>query len=149
MYPMMADLEKKVNAIQLQALFKLLQYQALPPNKKSKCRKFSNEPQIDKYIWNMEQVCHEYKIYGGLLASFKNKSWKFVNNKIPFMNNEPTTIDSLGIDRETFQKLFQTLHHEYLDPTNSWNQAKTQQLQKVTPIVSLYGLYNERERKFL
>ena len=109
---MMADLEKKVNAIQLQALFKLLQYQALPPNKKSKYRKFSNEPQI---------FCHEYKIYGGLLASFKNRSWKFVNDKFPFMNNEPTTIDNLGIDRETFQKLFQTLHHEYLDPTKSQN----------------------------
>ena len=112
-------------------------YQDLPSYKQSKCQKFSNEPQI---------FCHDYKIFGSLMASFKNKSWSFINDKTPFMNNADTTIDNLGIDRETYQKLFKTLHDEKLDSTNSRNQPQT--LPKPRTVVSLYGLYDKKKGKF-
>ena len=107
----------------------------LPPDQQSRCRKFSKDKEI---------FCHDYKIFGGLMASFRDRSWRFVNDKTSFMDNEPKTIDNLGIDRETFQKLFQTLHHEHLDPTISREQALIQGHQKRGPVVSLSGIYDKR-----
>ncbi|MCZ0931593.1 MAG: hypothetical protein OXJ52_00345, partial [Oligoflexia bacterium] len=95
-----------------------------------------------------QEPCHKYKIFGGLMASFKNKDWTFVNNKTPFMNNAATKISNLGIDRETFQKLFQTLHHEKLDPTNSREQELIQRYRNRTPVVSLSGLYDKKAGQF-
>ena len=50
--------------------------------------------------------------YSPLLFSDLNKEGA---GESPFMNNAQETLNNLGIDRETFQKLFQTLHHENLD----------------------------------
>ena len=111
----------------------------LPPEKQSRCRKFAKDKEI---------FCHEYRIFGGLMASFKNKDWRFVNDKIPFMNNAQETLKNLGIDRETFQKLFQTLHHENLDPTSSRGQELIQRSQKRVSVVSLSGLYDKKRGQF-
>ena len=112
------------------------QYQTLSPDKQSKCKKFLSDPEI---------FCYNYRIFGGLIASFKNKKWKFVNDKFPFMSNEKRNLDSLGIDRETYQKLFQTLHDINLDPTKSRQQA---QLKKTTPVISLAGIYDKKKGRF-
>ena len=111
----------------------------LPDHRQSRCRKFSSEPQI---------FCYKYKIFGGLLASFKNKNWTFINEKTSFMDNEPEYPSNLGIDRETFQKLFQTLLHEKLDPTSSNEQEFIQKFKKRIPVVSLSGLYDKNKGEF-
>lgn len=98
-----------------------------------------------KFLYSKKKPCHTYKIFGGLMASFKNKEWKFVNEKFPFMNNATDTLDNIGIDRETYQKLFQTFHHKYLDPTKSERQA---QILKRTAVVLLSGLYDKKKGKF-
>ena len=99
-------------------------------------------------FFEKQEPCHKYKIFGGLMASFKDRIWRFVNDKTPFMNNEQTTIDNLGIDRETFQKLFQTLHHENLDPTSSREQELIQKSLERAPVVSLSGLYDKKTGQF-
>ncbi|MCZ0932637.1 MAG: hypothetical protein OXJ52_05750 [Oligoflexia bacterium] len=100
------------------------------------CRKFSNEKSFP---------CYKYEIFGGLMASFKNRSWRFINGRTPFMNDKSTRLFYQGIDRETFQKLFQTLHHKNFDPTKSWKQAQAQQ---ISPVVFLSGLYDKKRGIF-
>ena len=113
---------------------------SLPPDQQSRCRKFSKDQEI---------FCYDYKIFGGLMASFKNRAWRFVNDKTPFMNNAQTKVSNLGIDRETFQKLFQTLHHENLDPTSSEEQGDLiQNFQKRAGVVFLSGLYDKKAGLF-
>ena len=104
------------------------------------CRKFSEK----------SSPCYRYRIFGGLKAGFNLRRWRFLINKIPFMN-EGSELKELWNDRDTFQRLFRTLHNENLDPTRSWSQTKVREdgiRERGTPLVSLLGVYDKKKRKF-
>ena len=109
---------------------------ALPNNQQYWCKKFS-EPPI---------LCHTYMVFGGLMASFKRRNtWKFLNNKIPFMNTEGRITDQ-WMDRETNQRLFRTLSDIWFNPEASRNQKDSPQ--QIAPIVSISGIYNKEKGSF-
>ena len=62
------------------------------------------------------------------------------------MNNEPTKLENLWIDRKTYQKAFKTLHHESLDPTSSSLQRFIQK--SISPVVFLSGVYDKKRGEF-
>ena len=82
------------------------------------------------------EPCYKHRIFSGFQASFNLKApWKFLNKKIPFMNNKPTKLENLWIDRKTFQKVFKTLHNESIDPTSSRLQRIIQR--SISPVIFL------------
>lgn len=114
----------------------------LPPDQqKYWCRKFS-----EKSI-----PCHKYKIFGGIEAGLNLKKLRFLINKFPFMNNETSRIPEQWIERDTFQRLFRTLHSNKLDPEHSWKQKRIKPnlpQKKVVPSISLLGIYDKEKGKF-
>ena len=104
------------------------------------CRKFSEKPIL----------CHTYKVYGGLMASFNRDTWKFLNNKFSLMHSEPG-ISEKWMDRETNQKLFQTLNNIWFNPKPSWHQKSVNQKdahQQIAPVVSVSGIYDKKKGRF-
>lgn len=93
------------------------------------------------------EPCHKHRVFGGFHANFNLQfPWKLLNGKFPFMNNEPTKIENMWIDRKTYQKLFRTLHQDSLDPTDSRSQSIIQK--SLFPVVSLSGVYDKKRGVF-
>ena len=93
------------------------------------------------------EPCYKHKIFRGFQANFNfQTSWKFLNDKFPFMNNETITIENMWIDRKTYQKIFRTLYQENLDPRESRTQEVIQE--SLSPVVTLSGVYDKKRGIF-
>ncbi len=101
-----------------------------------------------KTFWDEKTTpCNVYKTQG-FEASFldQNLIWKFLNNKWSFMNNKQRP-ENNWIDRETYQKVFQTMSYWKDYNLNESLTARFRNRQMRTSI-AISGIYDKGTNKF-